>query len=177
MSINNDNVTNKKKIVRKTGRTILINSTEPISTDSLIGMIKSVQTTNGSQFLLFDTIDNSKDAFRMLRQNNSNLKIKFAHYRVFFTMSGLDDNVDYTLLKKEHTEWLTANTDANVLYYKQYKKNNQYLGYGDFTIDTKESLDKLLNKDEFKNYTFNNYSGTYYRYNKKPEQQQVVYNT
>lgn len=179
MSYNSDNEndnTPNNKIIRKAGRTILIKSADTLQHDKLIGLISSVQTTNGNKFLVFDTIDNSKDAFLILKQDIE-LKTKFAHYRVFFTISGLDDSTDYNELKKNHIDWITEKSNANILYYKQYKKNNQYLGCGDFTIDTKESLDKLLNKDEFKNYTFNNLSGTHYRYNKKPEQQQVTYNT
>ena len=62
-----------------------------------------------------------------------------------------------------------------VLYYKQYMKDNKFIGCGDFTIDTKESMDKLLNKDEFKNYTIDTLSGTYYRYNKKTDQKSNEY--
>ncbi len=153
-----------KKIVHKAGRTILIKTNDTIVTDTLDGLVNAIQTNNGNTFLVFDTIDNSQLAFKILKQK---YKVKFAHYRVFFTMTGLEDTVDYNELKKTHIDWITLNSNAEVLYYKQYKKNNQYLGCGDFTIDTKESLDKLLNKSEHKIYSFNNYSGTHYRYNKK----------
>jgi hypothetical protein len=164
--MNNKDSTQNKKIVRKAGRTILIKSHEPVSTDSLEGLVNSIQTNNGNNFLVFDTVENSKLAFKSLKQN---YKVKFAHYRVFFTMSGLEDTNDYNQLKKNHIDWITANSNADVLYYKQYKKDNHYLGCGDFTIDTKESLDILLNKDGHKTYSFDKYNGTYYRYNKKSD--------
>jgi len=160
---NKDNRDNKK-IVHKAGRTILIKTNDTIPTETLKGLVNSTQTNNGNTFLVFDTIDNSQVAFKLLKQK---YKAKFAHYRVFFTMSGLEESDDYNELKKNHINWITTNANAEVLYYKQYKKNNQYLGCGDFTIDTKESFDILLNRDEHKTYSFNNYSGTYYRYNKK----------
>ena len=69
--------------------------------------------------------------------------------------------------KPMHVEWIKEKVDSDVLYYKQYKKNGKYLGCGDLTIDTKEAMDKLLNKDEMKAYEFDKYAGTYYRYNKK----------
>ena len=34
--------------------------------------------------------------------------------------------------------------DLNILYFKFYTKNNTLIGSGDFTVDTKESLDALV---------------------------------
>jgi hypothetical protein len=157
-----------KKMVRKPGRTILVRSQEPVLTESLVGLQSSTQS-NDNQFLVFDTVENSKNAFKILRQNQ-NYRVKFAHYRVFFTMTGLTDNDDYGLVKKDHINWVTLNSSALVLYYKQYKKGSQYLGCGDFTIDTKESLDELLNKDGGKTFSFGKYTGINYRYNKRDNQ-------
>jgi len=166
----NTNVLNNKKMIRKPGRTLVVKSEQPISTEEFTGLLNTVQTNNGSQFFVFDTIDNSKAAFKILKDANN--KVRFAHYRLFFTMTGLDDNVNYNDLKDQHTKWIVDNSEADVLYYKQYRKGNKYLGCGDFTIDTKESMDKLLDKEGLKNYTCDKYTGTYYRYNKKTDQQQ-----
>jgi hypothetical protein len=157
-----------KPVIRKPGRTILIKTHNEI-TDKFTGLTNSIyQNTNGTQFLIFDTVENATSAFDALKQN-TNIKVKYAHYRIFFTITGLDNTIDYTTLKNEHIQWLKSNSDADVLYYKQYRKGDNFIGCGDFTIDTKESMDKLLNKDELKQYSFNKYSGTYYRYNKKQE--------
>jgi hypothetical protein len=157
-----------KKMIRKPGRTLVVKSDQPISTQGFTGLQNSAQTNNGSQFFIFDTVDNSKAAFKLLKDNN--LKIRFAHYRLFFTMTGLDDSVNYNDLKTDHINWITSNSDADVLYYKQYRKGGKFLGCGDFTIDTKSSMDKLLDKEGLKNYTFDKYTGTFYRYNKKTDQ-------
>jgi len=162
----NNNPQKNNKIVRKPGRTILVKSTDPVPTENLKGLLSSVKTNNDNNFLVFDTVENSKEAFKTLRQNND-IKIKYAHYRIFFTMSGLDDTTDYTTLKKSHIDWIKEKSNADVLYYKQYKKENKYLGCGDFTIDTKESLDKLLSKTDLKTYSFEKFSGIFYRYNNK----------
>lgn len=164
----NNKVLNKK-MIRKPGRTLVVKSEQPISTEGFTGLLNTVQTTNGSQFFVFDTVDNSKEAFKLLRDDNN--KVRFAHYRLFFTMTGLDDNVNYNDLKDQHIKWIVDNSAADVLYYKQYRKGGKYIGCGDFTIDTKESMDKLLDKEGLKNYTCDKYTGTYYRYNKKTEQQ------
>ena len=158
----------KKKIVRKTGKTLLINTETEVSTEGLNGLQDNIFTNKGTQFLIFDTVENSLDAFKHFRQNNN--KVKFAHYKLFFTMSGLEDDTDYNVIKKMHIDWVQEKVGTDVLYYKQYKKNGKYLGCGDLTIDTKEAMDKLLNKDEMKTYEFDKYAGTYYRYNKRTEQ-------
>jgi len=162
---------NFKKVIKKAGRTIIIRSSDKNLTDSLDGLLTHVNLENGKHFLVFDTIDNSKNAFKSLKTNAKN-NVKFGYYKVFFTMNGIDTDADYSKLKNQHIEWLTQNSGANVLYYKQYMKDGKYLGCGDFTIDTKLSMDKLLDKDGLKNYTCEKYSGTFYRYNKKNDQDQ-----
>jgi hypothetical protein len=166
----NNNSEQTKKMIRKPGRTLVVKSSDPVSTTSFTGLQNSVQTSNGSQFFVFDTVDNASSAFKSLKELNH--KVKFAHYRLFFTMNGLDDNVSYNDLKTQHINWIVANSDADVLFYKQYRKGGKFLGCGDLTIDTKESMDKLLDKDGLKNYTFDKYSGTFYRFNKKSEEQE-----
>lgn len=153
------------KVIRKPGRTLLYNSEQSVSTNNFTGLLNTTQTNNNSTFLVFDTIDNSKAAFKQLKANN--VKVRFAHYRVFFTINGIDESVSYNDLKTNHIQWITSNTNGNVLFYKQYRKNGKFIGCGDFTIDTKESMDMLLNKDTLKQYSFDKYTGVYYRYNKK----------
>lgn len=157
---------NNRKVIRKAGRTIVLRTTENFSTEGLTGLLQHNDLQNGKHFLVFDTIDNSKTAFKTLR-SNAKLSVRFAYYRIFFNMNGIEADADYSQLKKQHSEWLAENSGANVLYYKQYMKDNKFIGCGDFTVDTKESMDKLLDKDGLKTYSFGVYSGTYYRYNKK----------
>jgi len=157
-----------KKMVRKPGRTLVVKTNQTLSTDGLTGLVNSSYTSNGSAFFVFDTIENSKNAFKVLKDNNE--KVKFAHYRLFFTLSGVNDSVTYNDLKTAHINWITANSNADVLYYKQYRKENKFLGCGDFTIDTKESMDKLLDKEGLKNFTFDSYTGVNYRYNNNKKQ-------
>ena len=162
----NKNISQKKNVVHKPGRTLLVKTTNPIQ-ETFVGQVNSVNTTNGSQFIIFDTVENSTNALNVIKQKYD-VSVKFAHYRIFFIMNGLDETSDYNTLKKQHIDWITTNSGANVLYYKQYLKNNKYIGCGDFTIDTKESMDKLLNKDDgLKQFTLDKYTGTYYKYNKK----------
>lgn len=165
--------TQKKRMIRKPSRTLIITSNTPLSSYVFTGLVSNVQTEKGNTFMVFDTIENSKAAFNNLK-SDTNVRVRYAYYRLFFTITGLDDNVNYNDLKKSHIEWITANSAANVLYYKQYRKEGKYLGCGDITVDLKETLDRLLNKDEFKNFAFNGYTGVFYRYNKQQQQQEVV---
>jgi hypothetical protein len=156
--------------VKKSGRTLVIKADNENILDSykLEGLKTKTYTNNGSFFLVFETVENSNEAFNKLK--NDNIKVRFAYYRLFFKMVGVEDSSNYNDIKKLHIDWIVKNSDANVLYYKQYRKVGKFLGCGDFTIDTKESMNKLLDKDGLKNYTIDKYSGTFYRYNKKPEE-------
>lgn len=160
-----DNNIQAKKMIRKAGKTLVVNSETDIQTNDFTGLVSSVKSSTNSHFLVFDTIENSKVAFKILKTLNH--KVRFAYYRLFFTMTGLDENASYNDLKEQHIQWITTNSDAQVLYYKQYRNGGKFLGCGDFTIDTKESMDKLLYTETLKNYSFDKYSGVNYRYNKK----------
>ena len=158
-----------KKNTRKVGRTIIVRNTKQteLQTSNLIGLLTCTNINDGKYFLTFDNINNSKKAFITLR-SDKDLNVKYAYYKIFFTMNGISENQDYSDLKKSHIEWITQHSGADVLYYKQYMKDSKYMGCGDFTVDTKESMDKLISKEGLKNYTFGPLNGSYYRYNKQP---------
>ena len=160
----------QKKVIRKPSRTLVVKSDKDVSTEGFTGLLSSAKSNNNSYFFVFDNVNNSKDAFKLLKEAGE--VVRFAYYRVFFTMTGVDDNASYNDLKEQHIQWITANSDASVLYYKQYRNGGKYLGCGDFTIDTKESMDKLLDKETLKNFSFDKYSGVNYRYNKKTDKGQ-----
>lgn len=153
-----------KKIIHKASRTLIIKSENDISIEGLVGLQNSVKTNNNSNFFVFDTLENSKNAFKFFKSINE--KVRFAYYRIFFTMVGLDEKSNYNDIKLEHVKWIIDNSDGDVLYYKQYRNTGKFLGCGDFTIDTKESMDKILNNDNLKNYSFGIYSGINYKYKK-----------
>lgn len=163
-----------KKNTRKVGRTIIVRNTKSkeLQTSNLTGLLTCTSINDGKYFLTFDNINNSKKAFITLR-TNKDLNVKYAYYKIFFTMNGIDEKQDYSELKKSHSEWITQNSGAEVLYYKQYMKDSKYLGCGDFTVDTKESMDRLISKDDLKNFTFGSFNGSYYRYNKQPSVKQT----
>ena len=193
---------NKKSVV-KPGRTLLVSpsigSTVPESAvTNLQGLTKSFSTKNGSYFLTFDTIENAVNYHNKIKDEYPNLKDKFARYQLFFTLSGLTNEDDYTAVKKMLVDYVEQKTGGLVLYFKLYRKGDNYffdtkgekpLGYGDMTVDTKEAMDLLLNKEgPLKNYTVQleakevtvekngttetvskkaiNLSGTFYRFNK-----------
>jgi hypothetical protein len=166
-----------KKMVRKAGRTLLVSPSNNMSKNETIfskltGLSTNHSTENGSFFLTFDTIQNALDNFHYLRQNHPEIRIKFARYQIFFTISGLNNSSDYTIVKQNITNFVEKEADASVLYFKLYRKGDKYLGCGDFTIDTKDAMDKLLKKEgSLKNYTIGDLTGTFYRYNKTKQNQ------
>jgi hypothetical protein len=153
---------------RKAGRTLLVRGTQ--SFDNLVGLQNRSDTkTTNSSFLTFDTIENALVAYKQLRAD-SNVRVKFSYYRVFFTMEGLTDTSDYSQVKSDLVQWVESNASTQVLYCKLYRKDSKYLGCGDFTVDTLSGLNRLLSKDGgLKQFKFSNLSGTFYRYNNKTQ--------
>jgi len=165
-----------KKKYRKAGRTLLIKPVEndfdfeQLSIEDLEGVDSNIETKSGARFIVFSDVKYSIIALKTLKQNKEIL-VKYAHYRLYFTINGLTDESDYNDVKKAHIDYISGNTGTEVLYYKLYKKDkNSYLGCGDLTIDTKEGMDKLLQEDSLKNYEFvagdDEYSGQFYQFNK-----------
>jgi hypothetical protein len=170
---------NKKKSYRKAGKTVLIKSVSGahINFDSIInnfeGIVnKSDTKSQTSIFLTFDTIDNALKVVKQVKYNNKDYIAKFSYYQIYFTINELNEDCDYNEIKKNFSDYIESKTDSNVLYCKFYRKDNKYIGCGDFTIDTLEGMNILLNKElGNKEYSFdindNKYNGVFYRYNNK----------
>lgn len=169
----------KKKNVRKAGKTLLIKPSDGVDIveswfNDLSGVVSVIKTAKtGSYFLTFDNIGNSLEALKSLRKDHEGeILVKFAHYKVFFTMTGLSDDSDYNSIKTKHIQFIEENTDSKVLYYKLYR-NKSYLGCGDVTIDTKAGLDILLDKDKFKEFDLSdNNTGVFYRFNRSKSKEE-----
>ena len=175
------NTTHGKTGTRRPGKTLLVKQKDnkkinekwlatlenlKVQESSEEKFTKTVKT--GSYFLEFEDIKSAENALEKLQKEHSDsLMVKFAHYRVFFTINGLDDDSDYNLVKKTFTDYIEKETNASVLYFKLYR-NKKFLGCGDFTIDTKSSLDQLLDKEQLKEYDFGDgLSGSFFRFNRK----------
>lgn len=178
-----DNMNGKKKFVRKAGKTLLLKAKDGSKIEeswfeNLDGLVSNSKTDKtGSYFLTFSDAEKSLDGLKKIRkEHDKDLMVKFAHYRVFFTMENLKDESDYNSIKDKHVKFVQDNTDSEVLYYKLYR-NKGFLGCGDLTIDTKDALDKLLSQDLHKEFDLGEgNSGVFYRYNRKsttPNEQQV----
>ena len=170
----------QKKSVKKAGRTLLVSpnhgsSITESSFSAYSGLVNTYVTKNNSYFLTFDTVENALECFKKVRHDLPDLKVKFARYQIFFTVSGLTDSSDYSIVKQELSKFIETSSGANVLYFKLYRKGDHYIGCGDLTVDTKDSMDKLINKEStIKNYIVvcgsETLTGTFYRYNKSQEQ-------
>ncbi len=141
--------------------------------DNLEGLKNKTDIKNSkSIFLTFNTLENSVNAFNKLKTSSGdNFIVKFSYYRIFFTMNGLNDTTDYKELKQKFLNYINSKVDANVVYCKFYRKNDKYLGCGNFTLDTIDSMKALLLKDGgLKNFSFDGLTGTFYRYNMQNNQ-------
>ena len=176
----NKSDTYSKKQTVKPGRTLLVkvfDKTNLDCIDSLEGFTsKHHAVKSNSYFITFTTAEQSNNAMNQLKtQFGPSINVKFAQYRIYFTMKGIAPDADYGFLKSTHCDMVTTSANCNVLYYRLYRKNNTYIGCGDMTIDTKDGFDCLMN--QFKNYTLNSeLSGIHYRYNKVSPEQNLLQN-
>jgi hypothetical protein len=156
----------QKKSVRKAGRTVLVNSSSlgPYVGGDLVGLQTHTVKEN-NLFLTFDTIQNAVSAFKKLRTDHRDWRVKFSYYKVFFTMVGLSNTTDYNATKQSLVDYVSSKSGSNVLYCKFYRKDNNFLGCGDLTVDTIDGMNYLLQKDDgCKEFNFDGLSGTFYRY-------------
>ena len=149
---------NKKRPRKRTGKTLLINGDYDLT--KLEGLVSHHKTNSGSCFVVFDDLENAKNAFNNIR--NDGIKVKYSYYKIFFRLKDINlTDANYDNLKNSIKSKLLDTYKVNILYFKFYTKNNTLMGSGDLTVDLKESLDTLVsNKDiELEGGTIN-----FYRY-------------
>ena len=131
----------------KSGRTLLI-SNQHHDYELVHSGIKNIHTTdNGSRFVVFDTVENASKAYEFLVSDN--ITTKYSYYKSFFRLRDIDLDQDYNTLKNSILNVLSSH-NLNVIYFKFYTKNKKLIGSGDLTIDTKESIDSLINDKNIK---------------------------
>jgi hypothetical protein len=165
---NTQNTTSKKY-----GRTLLlkpVNNFDLTNDDfvKLTGVVSNNMTkTTGSYFLTFDTSANAQSAYNLVKSDYPNVLVKYSYYKVFFTINGLQDNADYNSVKDEFVKYLETTSGSSVLFFKLYKKGSSFIGCGDFTLDTLDGMNSLLNRDTgVKNFSLSsNLTGTFHRFN------------
>lgn len=166
-------IKNYNKTLRKAGRTLLIKSFYNFD-ETLLNVYTGVQNVcknalGDTIFVIFDTVFNAIKGMKEIRQTYSashNLKVKFSYYKLFFTITGVNQQDNYNTIKKGLIDMIDSN--ATVLYCKLYCKDKKYLGCGDLTVDTLEGMNALLSKDNgLKEFTFDKYSGVFYKFNNK----------
>lgn len=159
----------KKKFARpkRAGRTLFIKGSFNPS-DSLSGLKHTEVTPKGNTVLVFDTIEQSFNALKQLKTSGQN--VKFNHYQVFFRVGNVQSNHTYDQIKQSIIKKLLETApNSNVLHFKLYRKNDKFLGSGNFVVDTKESLDSLMSN---RNFHAENFEISLFRFKKHPQQQQ-----
>lgn len=143
----------ENKVTSKPGRTLLVKPNSDDFDDTLFQKLTGLsgdphksEKTN-SWFLTFDTFENSESAFKVLSEM-TNLRVKYALYKIYCKFENLTDGNDYNDVKNMHTNLIENEDEGKVLYYKLYRKNDKYLGCGELTVDTKKTFDHLLNSED-----------------------------
>lgn len=165
----------------KAGCTLLVKPSTQTSYDSVFSGFEGHQSTyhtekTNTYFVTFQTPQHALTALKSLKTSHGrDVRVKFAQYRVFFKLDGLTNETDYNTVKTAHSQLVLNGTTANVLYYRLYRKNNSYLGCGDFTVDTKQCFDNLISNEGLKTFTLNGMSGTHYRYKRNQQSNATTY--
>jgi len=145
MTSNEDNGVMDKKRRRKIGRTLVLKS--EMNDNNLVGLINSINSPTGSKFMVFDTVDNAKNAFRKLIQEKH--LVKPSYYKLFFKISDMK-NLSYDELKDKIKNAMNAiDNTMNVLYFKLYRKGDILTGSGDLVLDRKDHMDRLIDMRSF----------------------------
>ena len=140
-----ENTTTTKTTTKKrAGRTLLVSNVPEDMPLAFEGIKNVHKTSNGSQFLYFDSLEHAEKAYQEL--SDTDVRVKYSYYRVFFRLREFDlTKLKYDEMKESIRNKLTSlNENINVLYFKFYTKNNQLIGSGDFTLDSKDDLDSLV---------------------------------
>lgn len=136
----------KKRPRRKPGKTILVSS-DWKNEINVEGVESTHQTDNGARFVVFDTLENARSAFKSLRESGA--RVKYSYYKSFFRLSNVDlTNSSYDDLKEKVKSVTTKLGANNILYFKFYTKNGNIIGSGDLTVDTKAALDSLVSSND-----------------------------
>ncbi len=175
----------KKKVVRKPGKTLVVTLTEESFETKVFETLEGLDHfhhSDGSSscFLTFNNLENAVNAQKHIKtEYESSVKVKYAHYKIFFKMQGLEESSDYNTVKKLHIDFIEKNTNANVLFYKLYRKENNYLDCGDLTVDIKDGFDHLVKKEDgHKEFTLSEQlSGIHYRYNRRNTNSNFKFNS
>ena len=169
----------KKSFVRKAGRTLLVkvlNGEFDVESMNFDGLTNQHFTEkSNSYFLTFDTVPHSLNALRQIRKtyDATCVRVKVAHYRVFFTLENLEESMDYNTVKTQHRDMVQSQGNCSVLFYKLYRKDNKYLGCGDMTLDTKEGLDLLMSSEGLKTFSLEcGVTGTHFHYRSQKQSQE-----
>lgn len=130
-----------EKNVQKAGRTLLVNDREKIiDVSQYDGLVSSFKTSSESLFIEFNTVEQASLAYESLKQQG--VRVKFAYYKLFLKITSNIEDLTYDQIK----DAIKSSIDANILYFKLYKKDDKLLGSGDFTIDRLSDLNDLIKK-------------------------------
>jgi hypothetical protein len=163
---------NQYKTPSKYGRTLLlkpVNNFEltPDDLSKFVGVVSTNKTkTTGSYFVTFDSSSNAMEAYNYIKRSFNDVLVKYSYYRVFFTMTGLTDTSDYNSVKQQLVDFVETSSKSSVLFFKLYKKGGKFIGCGDFTLDTLDGMNVLLNRETgLKTFALEGLTGSFYRYN------------
>lgn len=134
---------------QRPGKTLIINTKKDYDVSSYKGIKNIGISKKGAKFVTFESTTEAEAALHDLRERD--ILSRYSYYYVFFKIKNYSDTSNYDEIKQQSIEAIqNFDPESNVLYFKLYRRNETFTGSGDLTLDTMESLDKLLTQKQLK---------------------------
>ena len=131
------------------GRTLVIMKNQDLSKYNITNIKLDHTSNNGTRFIEFDTIENSKKFFKLF--SDDEIKCKYSQYKLFLRYKSTSDVENIKKIIQENLNSKYEN--LNILELILFQKNNIYMNCGFIIVDNILDFNKMLsdNKIEIEN--------------------------
>ena len=127
------------------GRTLVVMKNQDLSKFKFENVNIDFKSNNGTRFLEFDNIENSKKYCDLLQKKE--IKCKYSEYKIFVRFKSQNNNIEE--LKKLIVDKLTTTfTDLNILNISLFQKDDKYIDCGYLVVDKLNDLNTLIEKND-----------------------------
>ena len=127
------------------GRTLVVMKDQDLSKFKFENVNIDFKSNNGTRFLEFDNIENSKKSFDLLQKKE--IKCKYSEYKIFLRFKSPNNDIEE--LKKLIIDKLTTTfSDLNILNISLFQKDDKYIDCGYLVVDKLNDLNTLIEKND-----------------------------
>lgn len=127
------------------GRTLVVMKDQDLSKFKFENVNIDFKSNNGTRFLEFDNVENSKKSFDLLQKKE--IKCKYSEYKIFLRFKSPNNDIEE--LKKLIIDKLTTTfSDLNILNISLFQKDDKYIDCGYLVVDKLNDLNTLIEKND-----------------------------